>query len=377
MKILFLTNSYLVGNSGGIYATKAFINAFASISESMTLLYSIKEGAYATDIIDKKVNMIPIWDHRSIIRKFIDLCFGTVNRYQKNIFKYVNPNDYDTVVFNNSDVSSGLVKRFKKAGLRIITIHHNYQIEYLKDDCRKSILIPSLFWTYFYEGTAVRNSDINLTLTNEDSSLLKKHYGGKNFATIGIFEFKESNFKSYKESKRGHNYVITGWLGSKQTDDSLIPWIKHYYPILKECDPKARLTIAGKDPSLSLCSIAKANGINVIASPKDMQPILDSADYYICPTDRGGGLKLRILDGLKSGLPVITHKISARGYDKMNNLGLVCSYHNYDTFRKGIQKLLSSNLSRKEIVNLYQDHYSLKAGINRLNVIIQGFVHEI
>lgn len=129
MKTLFITNSYLRGNSGGIYATKAYINAFALLSESMTLVYAMKEGLDAQDILEDKITMIPVWDDRSKAHKFMDLCLGAVNRFQKRIFKLIDPLSFDTVVFNNSDVRSGLINKFKALGVKTITIHHNYQIE--------------------------------------------------------------------------------------------------------------------------------------------------------------------------------------------------------------------------------------------------------
>ena len=374
MKTLFITNTYLRGNSGGVYATKAYINAFAKVSDSMTLIYAMKEGMEPQDIIEEMVAMIPVWDNRSQGRKFLELCMGTVNRFQKKIFELINPSDYDTVVFNNSDVSSGLIKKFKALGLRTITIHHNYQIEYLKGDSSWINLLPNLFWTYIYEGAAVRDSDLNLTLTREDIDLLTKHYGQARFDVIGVFEYKPFVERTLPETVRGHKYVITGWLGSKQTEDSLIPWINNYYPLLKEVDPQAELTIAGRDPSESLCELAEDNCIKIIPSPIDMQPILDAADYYICPTDRGGGLKLRNLDGLKSGLPVLTHVVSARGYEFMQNLGVVCSYDSETTFKEGVRKLLFCSKTRQRIICDYQDFYSLEAGTERLNNLLKNLL---
>lgn len=371
MKTLFITNTYLVGNSGGVYATKAYINAFAILSELITVVYATNKGFEAHDIIERNVNLIPVYDKRSQYKKFVDLCFGTVNRFQKNLLKYINPMEYDTVVFNNSVVSSGLIKKFKQLGLRIITIHHNYQIEYLRSDSNLLTLLPNLFWTYIYEGISVRNSDFNLTLTDEDIDLLKNHYGEANFANIGVFEFRTPVTSiTNSTKKRGNKYIITGWLGSKQTEDSLIPWIKNYFPLLKEIDPLASLTIAGREPSSDLCVLAKENGIKIIASPVDMQPILDAADYYICPTDRGGGLKLRNMDGLKSGLPVLTHVVSARGYDYMKEKGLIFSYDSKESFKRKLSEMLCCNYSKTDIQREYVNYYSLEAGTNRLNRII-------
>lgn len=372
MKVLFIANTYLNEKNGGVYATKAYINAFATISSSMTLLYSMKEGAEPDGLLADKIQMIPIYDHRTRIRKFVDLCRGIVTRYQLQALNLVDLKDFDVVVFNNSETSSGLISHCKEAGLKVITIHHNYQVEYLLGDEGGLLLLPRLLWTLRNERRAVRESDLNLTLTHEDISLLKKHYGGDHYAVLGVFESEELPNMAIPETPgHGHRYVITGWLGSRQTEKTLIPWIKTYYPLLKQIDPDSRLTIAGKSPSKNLKMLAIENGIQVIDSPKDMQPILDNADFYICPTDRGGGLKLRIMDGLKSGLPVLTHKVSARGYDYMSDEGFLLSYDSPESFIKGIKILKSSKLSKRRIRTLYSQIFAYKAGVKRLQSIVK------
>ena len=42
MKVLFVTYHYLHGHGGGIFASRGFINAFAALSDEMTLLYPVK-----------------------------------------------------------------------------------------------------------------------------------------------------------------------------------------------------------------------------------------------------------------------------------------------------------------------------------------------
>lgn len=370
MRTLFITNTYLDGNSGGVYATKAYINAFAQLSETMTLVYAMKDTS-PTDSLCGHINMIPVEDRRTVARKFLDLCFGVVNRFQRNLLGLVDLSQFDIVVFNNSDVSSGLIKIVKKYGLKVITIHHNYQIEYLKGNSSRITLLPNLFWTYIYERDAVRNSDLNLTLTKQDITLLKKHYGIAKFEVLGVFEFKPFEIKGYLETTRGHNYVITGWLGAKQTEDSLLPWIKDYYPILKTVDPEAKLTIAGRDPSEKLLLLAQSNGIDVIASPVDIQPILDTANYYICPIDRGGGLKLRNMDGLKSGLPVLTHFVSARGYEYMLDKECLFVYSDQQSFISAVTSMTRLQTSKRDIINIYSSFYSLQIGVERLRFILE------
>lgn len=373
MRTLFITNTYLCGNQGVVYATKAFLNAFSQLSEHVDVLFPYKKGKEPQEVPLKDVTYIPVEDHRYKLRKFVDLIFGKVHRQQDSALAYIDSDKYDIVVFDQSISSAGLIKAFAKGGIKIITIHHNYQVEYIKGDSSIVTLIPELYWTRKYESEAVRYSNINLTLTKQDASLLEEHYGSSYFAVLGIFDYLPIKHVNYELKERGNHFIITGGLAAKQTEESLIPWIKHYLPVLKSLVPNMQLTIAGRNPSKRLTSIAEQSGIDLIASPLDMKPILDKADYYICPTDRGGGLKLRCLDGLKSGLPILTHSVSSRGYDYFVDNGIVFPYSDKETFEKSVKKMLSSTLNRNEIRTIYEGQFSPEMGVNRLKKILEDY----
>ena len=370
MRTLFITNSYLNGNGGGIYASRTHINLFAELSERMTLLFPFMKGQEPKGINEGKTEMIPVEDHRSNFHKFVDLIFGKVHRFILTE-EMLKRDKYDVVVFDSSVTSSRLVKKCKRAGLKIVTIHHNYQIEYLRGDGDPLTLPIELFWTWVYEGKAVRESDINLTLTSQDVELLKKHYKqDARFAVLGVFEYQKKDFPKLQERPKQHRYVITGGLGSKQTELSLLRWVKYYLPIMKKIDPNAEITIAGSNPSGRLVKEITERGCKLIPSPKEMEPILLDADYYICPIDCGGGLKLRNLDGLKYGLPVLSHSVSARGYEKMIEKGILLKYKDRESFINGLQNLVRIRESKAQIQEIYAAAFSFDTGVLRLNKIL-------
>ena len=370
MKVLILTHSYLRGNSGGIYASRTHINLFATLSDKCTVLYPYAIGKEPEGILQQKMNLVPIEDKRSNVHKMLDLMIGIVHRFSWRLVKqYLE--DVDTVVFDNSVVSSRLIRRVKALGLRVITIHHNYQIEYLKGDANKFLLPIELFWTWIYEGQSVRNSDLNLTLTKQDALLLKEHYlRSAHFATLGVFQPTLEKLPPNDTKFQGHRYIITGGLADKQTEKSLIEWVGRYYPLLKKFDSAADLTIAGRNPSEKLYQVCNDAGIRLIASPQDMASLLRNADFYICPIDRGGGLKLRNLDGLRMGLPILTHSVSARGYEKMMEEGLVLAYNNPKSFVEGLNVLLQMDYDKNKNQSLYNCLYGFNAGVTRLSSIL-------
>lgn len=371
MRVLFITFTYLKGNRGGIYASRTHINLFSELSQEMTLLYPYMNGMEPDGINVEKINMVPVKDKRCKVRKYIDLLIGRRHRFVEFAKEYIDINRFDTVVFDSSTVSACLIEKFKMAGMRIITIHHNYEVEYIRADGSILTKYPELFWIKIQEKRAVCLSDLNLTLTNEDANLFRMHYSKEAcYETLGVYDYQPRKYNIVQNKQRKHNYLITGGLGSKQNEKSLISWLLKYFPILKKVDPEAVLTLAGREPSTRLVKIAQSVGAEVIASPQEMYPILDKNDFYICTTDCGGGLKLRIMDGLKGGMPVLTHIVSARGYEKMVKEGIVFPYNNECTFEESLRNMISTNWSRQDIQYKYINQYSFTKGIKILKNIL-------
>ena len=377
MKILFITHHYLSSNYGGSFASRAYINAFAENADEMTLLYPVKDGEDLFPEINKKIKTIPVKYDLPKWRKLVDLLCGRIHRYFSIAREMRKEEKFDVVVFDTSLVSYRIIKKFKEMGSRTIVIHHNYQYEYFKDNTKGLLSFPTLFWCKKYEKQAVRNADVNLTLTRQDIELLANNYNGGNketFSLLGVFEYKPSEKIDVTENGNRNSknrFVITGSLCSYQTKQSLIPWLQNYYPVFKQLFNDATLTIAGKNPGIEIQNICRENDIRLVPSPQSMDPIMENADYYICPTCLGGGLKLRVMDGLKWGLPVISHTVSARGYDLFEEMGCLISYHNLDGFRRALETLKTSSFEKKTVLRAYQEIFSFEAGCNRVKKLLQ------
>ncbi len=371
MKILFITHHYLTGNSGGAFASRAYINAFAEVADETTLLYPVREGQNLFDGINPKIKTIPVAYDIPKWRKLIHSITGRVHRYYEAANEFLTERKTDIVVFDSCMVTFRLIKRFKAIGYKAVVIHHNYQYEYFRDNSRGPLKWITLFWCRKCEREAVREADINLTLTLQDVELLANNYnnGNKsNFKVLGTFEYCRKPLKPITDVANQNRFVITGSLSSMQTYLSLESWIQDYYPLLKSVFPESTLTVAGKDPSAELVNLCQSQGIRIIASPPNMDDILCEADYYICPTSLGGGLKLRIMDGLQWGLPVVTHAVSARGYDAFKDAGCLFAYNNKEEFADALGRLKSTIFDKKQVQALYKTVFSFEKGVERLKM---------
>lgn len=366
MKLLIVTHHYLHGNGGGVYASRSFINASACLAE-VTLLCPVADGRVPEEI-DPRVKQIHVPYAVPKWRKALDLFLGRIHRYGGVLERVLSEGSFDEVLFDTCYPSFRMLDKVRRKGCRIVTVHHNCQYEYARDSYAFPVRAPMLFWLRRCEGRAVRGSDLNLTLTPEDRDILYARYDPARRSRIevaGVHEYKSSPLP-VPACVQEPVFIITGNLGAKQNEDSLLPWMDECYPLLKERIPEARLILAGADPSPRLTARCRASGVELVASPAEMQPLLRRARYYICPTDRGGGIKLRIMDGLRNGLPVLSHEVSARGYAPFRGSALF-TYSDSASFREALEALLAARPDAAQVQQLYRELFSFDACVKTLS----------
>lgn len=375
MKVLFITFHPLEGIGGGIFASKAYVRAFAKLFYGqMDLIYPKMDDNNPPHI--SGVNkMIPVEDNRSRPLKFLNLLRGHVHRNYQCLTEILKLNPYDLIVFDHVRVTGGIIKRAKETGAKIITIHHNYEVEFHRDNDSFPLKQSMIYWMRRFEKEAIQISDLNLVLTEQDKALMHTHYDpirNKDIRIIGTFESEDRDLPPLsKKISSDPIFVITGDLSSMQTRKSLLPWLEVYYPLLKKYIPNAKLIIAGRNPSSSITKKCTLLGIELIPSPKDMNEVLKRADVYICPTSLGGGLKLRIMDGLKYGLPILTHKVSSRGYQIFIDSKYMFTYEDEESFIKACKELSSQDFNNGNIQKKYLTQFSFQSGVKRLQNILQ------
>lgn len=373
MKSLIVTYHEMIGKGGGIFATLAYVNAMAALSDETVFMYPSRDGA--TDPrIHPAVRQIPVLDSLSKLGKLSRVLFrGVPHRFEQPFAALLAQEKFDLVTFHNSKASKGLIDPAKATGAKVITVHNNYERDYTMDNerlWRLPISLPAVIRT---ERESVLKSDLNLVLCEKDRELLYRHYDRKHRSRIGILGVYEYADRAYAPKREVADpvFIMTGNLSTRQAEESLIPWIRTYYPILKEMLPEASVILAGKRPGPRLKSLAINRGIEVVDTPEDMDAVMARGRYYICPTCKGGGVKLRVMDGLRIGMPVLCHEISARGYEPFLGSTLF-QYHDERSFRSSLERMLEVPSDPASALRLYVDHFSFAAGKDRLEKMLRS-----
>ena len=144
------------------------------------------------------------------------------------------------------------------------------------------------------------------------------------------------------------------------------------YPEIPE---SYKIIIAGRNPEQIIFDMIKNKpNITLIPNPADMNDIVREGNIFLSPARLGSGIKVRITDGLKCGLPVIAHKTSSRGYETYISKGFFKVFSNPKDFILQLEDLVnqieSHTITPDEIVNTYNVTNSFESAIKHLSPIL-------
>jgi glycosyltransferase involved in cell wall biosynthesis len=108
--------------------------------------------------------------------------------------------------------------------------------------------------------------------------------------------------------------VFTGKL-SYHANQAAVRWLlDHVWPRVQRGIPSAGLTIAGADPPNWLRERAQQLGVELVANPDAIDPIIRSARVAIAPVIYSVGIQNKILEAMAAGRPVVTTSSGASGF---------------------------------------------------------------
>jgi glycosyltransferase involved in cell wall biosynthesis len=95
--------------------------------------------------------------------------------------------------------------------------------------------------------------------------------------------------------------------------DAAVYLVNEVLPAVRERLPRARVLLAGRNPTADVLALAKTEGVEVAGSVKDLVPAYAAASAVVVPIRVGGGSRLKILEALALGRPVVTTTAGMRG----------------------------------------------------------------
>ena len=113
----------------------------------------------------------------------------------------------------------------------------------------------------------------------------------------------------------GHLIMVSGmnWFPNR---DAVLHMAESVWPELSKRLPDARLTIVGASPPQQILDLAaRDRRVTATGFVDDVRPYMERAQVYLCPMRDGGGTRLKILDALAMGVPIVATQMALEGID--------------------------------------------------------------
>ncbi len=112
----------------------------------------------------------------------------------------------------------------------------------------------------------------------------------------------------------GIDAVFVGHLGYRPNIAAAMRLARGIFPALRAADASARLTLAGRAPAERLRrDMARYPEVALVSDPMDLAPIYAASTMTLMPLREGGGTRIKALEAMAVGLPVIASTKAVEG----------------------------------------------------------------
>lgn len=149
--------------------------------------------------------------------------------------------------------------------------------------------------------------------------------------------------------------VFVASLDSEANHDGAMYFIDDVLPLLKLAVPNVCVSIVGRAPRPSLQARGNGRDVVVTGAVPSVLPFYGNAAVAIVPLRSGGGTRLKILEAMAAGTPVVSTTVGAEGLDLTQGEHLLLA-DDAASFAAAIQRLLADPELRAAIGRRARQH---------------------
>ncbi|MEY4572670.1 MAG: hypothetical protein RLZ10_1918 [Bacteroidota bacterium] len=245
-----------------------------------------------------------------------------------------------------------LLRQLRNLCPSIKIFYHAHNVEYVLRKEKSGFLIGLV--TKFFERKLVNSVDLNLTVSQIDSDHFSRLYGVNSLILpngVDLDRFENIHLKEVATTKlkfglRGDELLFMGsyfYYPNKQALDFIVQKIM---PTLLKSNPKLKLVTLGTED----LPYDKPWLINLgLVNFDDLPKIVKSCGLGLAPIFSGSGTRLKILEYMAAGLPVVSTIKGCEGLNVQDGVELIIADEDAVSFAKCVESLLL-NLSLQRFI---------------------------
>ncbi|MDB5649800.1 MAG: hypothetical protein JWL62_1320, partial [Hyphomicrobiales bacterium] len=169
------------------------------------------------------------------------------------------------------------------------------------------------------ERSIWRRADLMLYPSDEEARAVAQMAPGT--VALPVTAFCYDRFIERQTAPGSLDILFVGGFRHAPNIDAALWCARQIFPLVKAACPAARFIIAGYDPPPEIIALA-GSGIEVTGwlSAAELQALYDACRTVVVPLRFGAGMKLKVVEALAAGVPLVTTRVGAQGLDRLAGL---------------------------------------------------------
>jgi glycosyltransferase involved in cell wall biosynthesis len=341
MRILFLTGQVpYPPQAGGALRTYGLLDGLHRAGHTLDLLTFCEPGQAEPSTtplanLCQQIHAVPT-PTRSIKTRLRDLLFSNQAdmarrfyspEYSSALSTLLAQNDYDLVHIESLEMAAYLPIIRSQSGIHIIYDSFNAEFDLQRlifnidrhDPARLPGAIYSLIqWRRLtrFERYVCQQVDRVIAVSEPDAKAFRKLAPNAAVDVVpnGIYVDEYTQPSSQLELGSAA-LLFTGTMNYRPNVDAVLWFADNVLSEIRKAVPDVRLFIVGNKPHERLNSIRQRTDIEVTGYVQDVLPFLHSASVYVAPLRMGSGTRLKLLQAMAAGCPIVSTHVGAQGLD--------------------------------------------------------------
>jgi glycosyltransferase involved in cell wall biosynthesis len=158
----------------------------------------------------------------------------------------------------------------------------------------------------------------------------------------------EEFFRPGSPLENKKNYIILcSNLSVRRNINAAVWFTKCIFPKIKEQIPDAEFWIVGSNPTSEIWKLNSISGVHVTGTVNDIRNYYAKGKVFVAPYHFGAGTKLKVLEAMASGIPIVSTTVGCQGIDVINGQHLLIANTETDFSERVIELLGNSQRAQK------------------------------
>ena len=212
------------------------------------------------------------------------------------------------------------------------------------------------------EGRAYRRSRLVIQCSENDADLTRQMVPAAQTCVVGN-GVNVDYFQSLHGSPGDTSPTIlfTAGFGYGPNREAVEYFVRSIFPLIRQQCPDAGFLMAGAQAQEVFESLQDSSGfIECVSNPVDIRPCFERCRVYVVPLLAGGGTRLKILEAMAMGRPVVSTSLGAEGVPYVDGQDLLLA-DSPEEFAAKVVGLLTDPVLREKLtanaLRFVKQHY--------------------